>query len=379
MTSMAAYRSGGDITTPPARSNGRDASLSEAVRSALPRWCRPLGLAGALLVASSALAAAQTVPGPADPSAKADQPKDTRGIFSFSLENDLFANTDRHYTNGIRLSYLSAESDVPDWLDRAATAMPLFDADGRRRWGLSFGQSMYAPTDLTRRVPDPTDRPYAGWLYSSIGVVSEAPGRIDILELDLGVVGPDSLADRTQSFVHGITGSTPPEGWGSQLHNEPGVVLAYQRKWRGLYEFSPFGLGADVTPYAGANLGNVLTQAAVGATLRVGADLPADYGPPRVRPSLTGSDYFEPERNFGWYLFGGVEGRAVARNIFLDGNTFQDSPSVAKRPLVGDVQFGAAMTVGQVRIAYTHVLSMKEFYGQKGADSFGSFSVSARF
>ncbi len=138
-------------------------------------------------------------------------------------------------------------------------------------------------------------------------------------------------------------------------------------------------MGADITPYAGADLGNVLTQAAGGVTLRIGFDLPADYGPPRVRPSLTGSDYFAPQRDFGWYLFAGTEGRAVARNIFLDGNSFQDSRSVDKRPLVADVQFGVAMTIGQVRFAYTHVLLTKEFYHQKSSDAFGSFSASVRF
>ncbi|MDR3440530.1 lipid A deacylase LpxR family protein [Telmatospirillum sp.] len=327
-----------------------------------------------------ALAWAQMPPAPqSDEPPNVERVKDTRGIFTFSLENDLFADADRHYTNGVRFSYLSAESDVPDWLDRTAALVPMFGTNGHRRWGASFGQSMYAPSNLTRSNPDQKDQPYAGWLYGSVGVVSEEKNRIDILEVDLGMVGPASLADQTQKFVHSITGSTKPEGWHYQLRDEPGIVIAYQRKWRALYEFSEFGLGADVTPYAGADVGNVLTQAAGGATLRIGYDLPADYGPPRVRPSLTGSDYFEPQRDFGWYLFAGVEGRAVARDIFLDGNTFTDSRSVDKRPLVGDLQFGVAMTVGSVRLAYTHVFLTKEFYGERHTDTFGSFSASVRF
>lgn len=142
---------------------------------------------------------------------------------------------------------------------------------------------------------------------------------------------------------------------------------------------SRFGLGADFTPYAGGNVGNVLTQAAAGGMLRVGFDLPADFGPPRIRPSLTGSDYFLPQRDFGWYLFAGVEGRAIARNIFLDGNTFRDGPHVSKKPLVGDLQMGVAMAIGGTRVSYTHVFNTKEFYGQRGGDTFGSFSVSFLF
>ncbi|MBV5336137.1 lipid A deacylase LpxR family protein [bacterium] len=362
------------------------------VASVSPGWRRSVGrslrLAGVLLCASTAPAAAQAPPGstgaasqapPAGATSKIEPATDARGVFGVSIENDIFADTDRHYTNGVRFSYLSAESDVPAWLERAAGALPMFSPDGRRRWGVAFGQSMFAPSDISRHAPDPVDRPYAGWLYGSIGVVSEAHGRIDILEVDLGVVGPASLAGRTQTVVHRITGSTSPKGWGYQLRNEPGIVVAYQRKWRGLYEFSPFGMGVDITPYAGADAGNILTQAAVGVTVRVGFDLPADYGPPRVRPSMTGSDYFVPNRDFGWYLFAGVEGRAVARNIFLDGNSFRDSRSVDKLPLVGNAQFGVATMVGGVRLAYTHVLMTSEFHHQNGNDSFGSFSVSARF
>src|SRR3546814_17784538 len=101
-------------------------------------------------------------------------------------------------------------------------------------------------------------------------------------------------------------------------------------------------LGVDVTPHLGAALGNVYTYGAGGLTLRFGEDLPDDYGPPRIRPALPGSDYFRPTDDFGWYFFAGAEGRIVARNIFLDGNTFKDSHSVDKRPLVADLQAGLA-------------------------------------
>ena len=83
---------------------------------------------------------------------------------------------------------------------------------------------------------------------------------------------------------------------------------------------------------------------------------------------------------FGWYLFAGVEGRVVARNIFLDGNTFEDSHSVDKYPLVADLQAGIAFTLGEnTRIAYTHLLRSREFREQDGTTQFGTLSVSVRF
>ena len=159
------------------------------------------------------------------------------------------------------------------------------------------------------------------------------------------------------------------------------MILSYERTWRSLYVAAPLGIGFDLSPYVGATVGNVLTQASAGATMRLGFDLPVDYGPPRIRPSIPGSDFFIPTSGFGWYFFASVEGRAVARNIFLDGNTFEDSPHVTKNPLVGDLQLGVAMTISGARLAYTHVFRTKEFEGQKGGDlsQYGALSLSLRF
>ena len=85
-----------------------------------------------------------------------------------------------------------------------------------------------------------------------------------------------------------------------------------------------------------------------GLTLRLGEDLQRDFGPPRVRPALAGSGMFRPTGQFSWYVFGGAEGRVVARDIFLDGNTFRDSLSVDKKRFVADFQVGLVVQGGPV-------------------------------
>ena len=52
--------------------------------------------------------------GPPVASATAADPP--TGIFSLIVENDLFYGNDRNYTNGLRLSWLSAPDTTPDWL-----------------------------------------------------------------------------------------------------------------------------------------------------------------------------------------------------------------------------------------------------------------------
>ena len=111
---------------------------------------------------------------------------------------------------------------------------------------------------------------------------------------------------------------------------------------------------------------------------RLGINLPDDFGPMRLEPGLPGSGFFEPNGDLSAYIFAGVDGRVVGRNIFLDGNTWQRSASVEKRTLVGDLQVGAAISLGGTRLSFTHVFRSKEFATQPSADQFGAVSLTFR-
>lgn len=299
--------------------------------------------------------------------------KTASGVLSFVVENDYFASTDRHYTNGLSFGWVPATRPPPEWFSGLARHAPFFPEEGIVRHGYSFGQSMFTPSDKTLADPPTDDRPYAGWLYGSIGMESETEKQLDQLVLTLGVVGPASQAEVTQSALHKVLPANEPRGWNSQLKNEPGIVMTYQRSWRAIASKT---FDFDLTPHAGGVLGNVFTYANTGLMLRYGRELPQDYGPPRIQPCLPGSMTFLATEGYTWYLFAGVEGRAVARNIFLDGNTLRDSRSVDKEPFVGDLQFGGALTWRDVRLSYTHVLRTKEFKSQRARDDFGSISIS---
>ena len=58
--------------------------------------------------------------------------EDDKGIFNVVLENDVFAGTDRDYTNGIRFSWISSEDNMPNWARTAAHLLPLA-SDGNKR------------------------------------------------------------------------------------------------------------------------------------------------------------------------------------------------------------------------------------------------------
>jgi lipid A 3-O-deacylase len=317
------------------------------------------------------------------------------GRITVTEENDsLFSRDDRHYTQGIRFSYLSdrlTPGEPWEWPFRQFSQfLPIFENDGpvarKYDWAV-LGQSMFTPSDIALTTPPPSDRPYAGWLYTGIGLLQETAlpehHRLENLELLVGMVGPSSLADEMQNDWHQFIGAGPARGWGHQLKNEPGFILSYERKWR-FQQPLGHGRAADAIPEAGASGGNVLTYGQVGALLRFGSNLGADYGPTRIRPSLSGTGWFDKEQlegDWGWYFFAGAQGRAVARNIFLDGNSFTSSPSVDKKPFVGDFMVGASVFWSDTaKLDLTFTQRSKEFDGQSGhADHFAGINMSLGF
>lgn len=337
---------------------------------------RSLGAAVPGLIAVCGCAAILSIP----VSAQAQvQTAEERGTLSVLFENDYFFHTDRDYTNGVEFAWTTAPSDTPQWSVDLARKLPFFGQEGDVRASYALGQNIYTPVDLRLVDPPLTERPYAGYLYLSYGLAEKSETTLDQLQVQLGVVGPDSLAEETQKFVHRVLGDTIPQGWDTQLHNEPAFVIGDEHAWKALASGSLLGFSFDVAPHVGGMVGTVYDFLNAGAMARVGFDLPDDYGPPRIEPSLPGTSFFEPTAAFGWYLFAGVDGRAIARNIFLDGNTWETSRSVEKIPYVGDLQLGAAITFEQWRLSFTHVFRTREYRTQVHADQFGAINLSYRF
>lgn len=328
-----------------------------------------IALVGGVIVAGN------SVPAFAD-----DNTKKENGTFSIMFENDIFYKTDRDYSNGVQLAWTTGPANNLDWAVGLARMLPFFAKDGEVRMTYSIGQTIYTPSDITLPNPPLDQRPYAGFLYGGIGVIDRSGTGIDQLQVQLGVIGPASLARESQTFVHRIINDRKPLGWHYQLRDEPALNITYEHSWRWRAP-SILGFQFDLDPHIGGAVGNVYDYVNAGAMARFGWNVPDDYGPIRIDPSSPGSNFFERGENgpIGAYVFAGVDGRAVARNIFLDGNSFETSRSVSKKPLVGDLQFGAAITLGGTRITYTHVIRSKEFDTQHGHDQFGAVNVSFRF
>ncbi|MCI4661954.1 MAG: lipid A deacylase LpxR family protein [Neomegalonema sp.] len=320
----------------------------------------------------------------ADPSAQsaadeADEVDKRRGVWSFVWENDYFADTDQNYTNGVRFSYVSPPQRRSSTAFRIVDYILGLEESEDIRFGAALGHNIYTPESTVSLDPPMDEHPYAGWLYGEYSLFVDRGEQTDTLAFQLGMVGPSAQGEWVQNNFHEVIDSYEVLGWDTQLRDEPGFNVIFERKEKYLAQSEWLGLQFDATPSWGFTLGNVRTDAKVGVMLRLGSDLKSDFGPPRIRPSLGGVSYFDPQGDFSWYLFGGLEGRAVARNIFLDGNTFRDSRSVDKKIFVGDAQFGAVMQFQGVQLGYTGVLRTPEFDGQAEAQYFGAVSLSVRY
>src|SRR5882724_3597663 len=92
-------------------------------------------------------------------------------ILSLTWENDATFGTDRHYTQGARISYYSSDDALPKWLRRLSDGLPAIGLDVQaRKFGLAVGQEIYTPEDLQTASAITTDRPYAGWLYTRLSL-----------------------------------------------------------------------------------------------------------------------------------------------------------------------------------------------------------------
>ena len=343
------------------------------------RWLLGVSLLGAIAVFS--------------PPVWADNPVSKSspwGRIILTEENDHFAShDDKDYTQGARASYLSGTVTPDGWWDQPFgwlnDNLQIFDGADRKRkyeWTVA-GQSLFTPMNTSLVTPSSRDRPYAAWLYTGASLLQETrQGTHDTLEnveLLAGVVGAPALGGVTQNDFHQFIDVSLADGWKNQIKTEPGFIASYERKWR--FQKPLIGnLALDVIPELGGSVGNILTYGEAGGVVRFGQNLATDYGTDRIRPSLSGTGWFDADRldgNLGWYIFLGTQSRIVGRNIFLDGNSFRSSPSVEKKLFVTDFVGGASLFwSSSIRVDFTVTERTKEFFDQRGPPNrFGSINL----
>ena len=254
--------------------------------------------------------------------------------FTVTLENDVFVGKDTGYTNGFALSWAQAgftefsPDNLPRWLHYLGKDLYISTMPGKQRAvSYTIGQLMQAPSDLTIPTLIENEAPYAGLLFWSANLHAFDERVADRLSLTLGVVGPLSGAEQTQKWVHDVTGADEPKGWDNQIENEPVFQVSAERLLRLAKFHTDKTVGMDVIGIGNGAVGTIESYLAVGIGARLGRGLDrsfptASFLPGRQVNPLAGSV------TGGWYVFANVQGRFVANDIGINGNTFKDSHSV---------------------------------------------------
>jgi len=339
----------------------------------------------------------------------------------FFFDNDTFGGSDRYYTNAVRLEINHDRDYVPGWAEKVGLKdedsgiFPLVGPDyTSARVGYWLAHYMYTSSDRDVVNPPLDDRPYFGWLVG--GVTLERTNKADYgerLSVGVGVSGPSAKGDQLQSWVHEQRDISKPAGWDTQAGDEVTFDVSYTQtrkmtlwgKWDKQVDANGVAIPRDgenkfwghfttkdkdyleFLPRVGLDVGTTFIQAHIGGQLRLGFDLPRDFGPSPIYPAAE-PDAAEPakprQRGInGWnaYLLVDVDGRLVGRNASLDGPAYRGGGrEVDKEPWVTEYRYGAVVTF-PCGISTTYIFTTRdhEFEGQKFDQSYGSVQVSWDF
>jgi hypothetical protein len=288
------------------------------------------------------------------------------------FQNDLFLGRDGGgYTNGIFLSSVRVASPGEERIAPGVLVGPVASILGVSEATLttaSFGQGIVTPKDISRRVPDPTDAPYAGFLMFRSAQVARRDETADVAAINLGVIGPASGAEQVQRSIHHLTGSTAPQGWDTQVSNRPLLGLERSRAWR--FATTPAaggGAGADAIVQAGGALGNL--ESTVGASLlvRYGTNLSRSFPAAVVNgysvdPFVVGA---------GWFVFAGVSADRILNHTGLP-----DEARLRRERTAGTV--GLAYGWGTSSLTFA-VRATDSLVSSSSRQMFGSLTYLIRF
>ena len=251
--------------------------------------------------------------------------------FSFQVYNDYFAGTDKHFTNGVALSWLDTNgkkggnsttfySDAMIWL---VDSLPFTDINNFNNYtaGASISQIMITPKDTTLSTPQYNDIPYAGYLALSLFVFEWSDYDFKEYRLDLGVVGKESGAANLQKNFHEMIGNPIPQGWDTQLRHRDiaNALFRYGNKtWESGRGDS---LNADWFNHFGFQAGNYVTDVFFGSMFRFGNNYSQNFNVhyPYLREEASLLRIDGTPKGFGWSFSLGFNVEVLAYSYVLDG------------------------------------------------------------
>ena len=288
------------------------------------------------------------------------------GSFTLEMDNDLFASyrglLDEDYTQGFHFTFNRRDSPVA--LSRVLKRLENCPAEDGcvTRATILVGQEIYTPRYIPSLADD--DRPFAGWLYGGVQSSAMTDRDLTSVSIKVGATGPPSLAAQLQVTFHEMFPSVQvPPGWNNQLMFEPGLILTVSRKNFTELRAGPASIG--LIKSGSVSLGNILSDAEGGLTLRAGLNSPNPWN-------------LEKQNHPGVYASFGVREDIVLHSLFLDGNTFRSGPHVERIPFVWQKEIGGGISMGSTSLDGRLITRSQEFTTGRNFAPYGTISVTRR-
>ena len=281
----------------------------------------------------------------------------------FITENDADFRQDNDYTFGSEIGALFAFTD-----ERNSSQHDFIS--------FTYDWQIYTPEDLKNPDIIEDDRPYAGYQYIKTSLHRADLEQLQTVSFQIGFIGPDTKMQQVQNGVHSVIGSPYANGWDHQLENELIVQLNYS--YRKFIDLDKKGV---LLPEVGFELGNASIKGYGMLLYRYGNDIRSDFG----STLMDNTDYYKIPRKklmkqkWRYALQLSLKTNFIARDIFLDGNTFRTSHSVEKENFTAEIGYGVDIGYKRWSFGYLRKHLSKEFKTQNRYHSYGSLIISYQY
>lgn len=263
----------------------------------------------------------------------------------FEIDNDIIWDEDSNFTNGWSFQYHTVrydsweETKMPGFIKWVGKHFPTLDDDNSIvRNSHGFGQNMITPRNLNVKTPQEGELPYAGTLTYTLNWQSFNRQMARNFQVSIGILGPESFAEKFQKFVHKDLGlGDDPQGWNNQRDTEPIVNIGYEHPWRMAYmgNYNNDWAG-QLTLSPSVSLGNLFTAVEVGLALRFGWNILEGFN---TYPAPPGRGFFQASHlskpssasPHGFEVVFGARGCGLIYSVIYDGSLITDDDRAVDR------------------------------------------------
>jgi len=307
---------------------------------------------------------------------KADQ-------FAFLFYNDFFAGTDKHFTNGMALSWLKDTDNLQENSSNYVTLakkLPFGNSLDNCTAGLSINQIILTPSDTDLEIPQYDDMPYTSYLGLSAYLFKWSKQSFHEYRIEAGVVGEEAGGEAVQNHFHKIIDSKKSQGWDTQLETQYTLTLLYKYGEISWQKKSLNGFDMDWFNQAGFEVGNFSTDVFGSTMFRIGKNYIHNFNVhyPYLKEEAALLQRDTKHKGFGWATSIGLNIDILAYSYILE-EAKDEGYDLDKNTLNASAYAGIDLYYNAHKFTFFYQSQSPYSKQQNSLDTFGGFSYSFEF